>query len=167
MVIIRYYSSHVVPGLCYWPFWGLFAYLFPLCFFWWIIYSAVKWQQRSLMIAVASGWLPFSFLCNYSLFSLIFNQVSTPSPIISPVTTDTSTKKEKHFSIASGTFSLHSGKAVSFVAVMITVYEGGKEGQRRDQMEKYCGHKYAHTPPTHRTHEPKNTHLSCPIKRLE
>lgn len=162
MVIIRYYSSHVVPGPCYWPFWGLFAYLFPLCFFWWIIYSALKWQQRSLMIAVAGGWLPFSFLCNYSLFSLIFNQVSPPHHFPS----DNRHKKEKHFSIASGTFPLHSGKAVSFVAVMITVY-----GVGGDQMEKYHGHKYAgpppHTPPTHRTNEPKYTHSSCPIKRLE
>lgn len=83
-------------------------------------------------------------------------------------------KKENHFSIASGTFPLHRGKAVSFVAVMITVYEGGEKkgrGERRDQMEKYRGHKYAgpppHTPPTHRTNEPKHTHSSWPIKRLE
>lgn len=82
------------------------------------------------MIAVASGWLPFSFLCNYSLFSLIFNQVS---PHHFPSDNRHINKKEQHFSIASGTFPLHSGKAVSFVAVMITVYEGGKEGQRGEK----------------------------------
>lgn len=48
---------------------------------------------------------------------------------------------------------------------------GGAEGEKRDQMEKYCGHKYAgpppRTPPTHRANEPKHTHSSWPIKRLE
>lgn len=64
MVIIRHYSCHVVEGWCYRPCLGLFAYLFPLCFFWWIIYRQPKWQQRSLMAAVddccSSLWL-FSF----------------------------------------------------------------------------------------------------------
>lgn len=70
MVIIHHYSSHVVEGWCYWPCLGLFAYLFPLCFFWSIIYRQRKWQRRSVMAAVLeTAALP---LCGYSKFFFYF-----------------------------------------------------------------------------------------------
>lgn len=74
MVIIHHYSSHVVEGWCYWPCLGLFAYLFPLCFFWWIIYRQRKWQRRSLMATVSeTAALPLHGDLNFFIY-LIYVQ---------------------------------------------------------------------------------------------
>lgn len=113
------------------------------------------------MIVVASGWLPFSFLCNYSLFSLIFNQV----PHHFPSDNRHINKKENHFRIASGTFPLRSGKAVSFVAVMITAYEGGeRRAEGREEIKwkntvaiNMLGHHLTHL--LHTGQMSQNTHI--------
>lgn len=172
MVIIHYYSSHVVLGPCNWPFWGLFAYLFSPLFL------LMNYLQHTEMTAEITddccrGWMgAFSLLCNYSLFSPWFSIKFSPS---FPQWQETHRQKEKHFSIASGTFPLPSGKASLFCCCNDYSAEKSMGEKKRTEGREKIKWKNTvavnmpppHTPPTHGTNEPKHTRSSRPIKRLE
>lgn len=118
MVIIHYYSSHVVLGPCNWPFWGLFAYLFSPLFL------LMNYLQRTEMTAEITddccrGWMgAFSLLCNYSLFSPDF-QSSFPHHF--PSDKRHIDKKKNILASQVEPFHCLAERQVSFVAVMITV----------------------------------------------